>query len=161
MGRSRHGGGRGAGRDRAAAASLMSRHHLGCVPPSAWASSRQSVAVPSIGSSASFWRRECTPGRSSRGGHGAERAACRGPPWLQAQTLRSANAPDGAFILRATVVVMDRNRWSPSVGTGGRHRRNAHDGRPARPDAPEVHFRHRSVLEDARRAGLPAWVNRP
>src|SRR6516162_2084248 len=25
----------------------------------------------------------------------------------------------------ATVVVIDRNRWSPSVGTGGRHRRNA------------------------------------
>src|SRR5580700_6880731 len=24
------------------------------------------------------------------------------------------------------VVVIDRNRWSPSVGTGGRHRRNAH-----------------------------------
>jgi len=26
------------------------------------------------------------------------------------------------------VVVIDRNRWSPSVGTGGRHRRNAHQG---------------------------------
>ena len=31
------------------------------------------------------------------------------------------NVPDGPFILRATVVVIDRNRWSPSVGTGGRH----------------------------------------
>jgi hypothetical protein len=26
------------------------------------------------------------------------------------------------------VVVIDRNRWSPSVGTGGRHRRNAQAG---------------------------------
>src|SRR5215470_14686936 len=30
------------------------------------------------------------------------------------------------------VVVIDRNRWSPSVGTGGRHRRNAQKSRCAR-----------------------------
>jgi hypothetical protein len=40
----------------------------------------------------------------------------------RARTLRSANAPDGAV----TLVAIDRNRWSRSVGTSGRDRRNAH-----------------------------------
>jgi len=43
-----------------------------------------------------------------------------------ANTEISLTDPTALLRPSATLVAIDRNRWSPSVGTRGRHRRNAH-----------------------------------